>query len=77
MVTRIHDVTLRHGIRLGGPQAWKDRPGFTFFQAPTDVQLFQVGAKVNLAPNPASMGTRNPASADKPGVAPVEGSESH
>src|SRR5258708_38563848 len=28
MVTRIHDVTLQHGIRLGGPQAWKDRPGF-------------------------------------------------
>src|SRR4051812_24811423 len=24
MVARIHDVTLKHGIRLGGPQAWKD-----------------------------------------------------
>ena len=31
MVSRIHDVTLEHGIRLGGPQAWRDRPGFYLF----------------------------------------------
>ena len=73
MVTRIHDVTLQHGIRLGGPQAWKDRPGFTFFQAPTDVQLLQAGAKVNLAPSaPAS---RNAETSGKPGTSPIEGAE--
>ena len=48
LVTRIHDVTLQHGIRLGGPQAWKDRPGFTFFQGPGETQLIQFGARVNL-----------------------------
>jgi 2-keto-3-deoxy-L-rhamnonate aldolase RhmA len=72
MVTRIRDVTLEHGIRLGGPQAWKDRPdrqGFTFFQAPGETTLIQLGAQVNLSRNPA------PAASAKPGVAPTEGAE--
>jgi 2-keto-3-deoxy-L-rhamnonate aldolase RhmA len=72
MVTRIRDVTLEHGIRLGGPQAWKDRPdrpGFTFFQAPGETTLIQLGAQVNLSRNPA------PAGSAKPGVAPTEGAE--
>jgi 2-keto-3-deoxy-L-rhamnonate aldolase RhmA len=66
---KIHDVTLEHGIRLGGPQAWKDRPGFTFFQAPGETALIQLGAKVNLARNPA------PDASAKPGVAATEGAE--
>ena len=69
MVSRIHDVTLEHRIRLGGPQAWKDRPGFTFFQAPTDIALIREGAKANLSPNTV----RNA----QPGVAPTEGAEPH
>jgi 2-keto-3-deoxy-L-rhamnonate aldolase RhmA len=72
MVTRIHDVTLQHGIRLGGPQAWKDRPGFTFFQAPGEPQILQLGAKVNLAPKNAS---GVPQTGATPGVAPIEGAE--
>jgi 2-keto-3-deoxy-L-rhamnonate aldolase RhmA len=48
LVKRIHDVTLQHRIRLGGPQAWKDRPGFTFFQGPGETQLIRLGAKANL-----------------------------
>src|SRR6266700_4711556 len=68
MVTRIHDVTLQHGIRLGGPQAWKDRPGFTFFQGPGETQLIQSGARVNLALNPAGA---------QPRVAPIEGTAPH
>jgi len=48
LVTRIHDVTLKAGIRLGGPQNWMSRPGFTFFQAPGETELIQAGAKVNL-----------------------------
>jgi 2-keto-3-deoxy-L-rhamnonate aldolase RhmA len=70
MVERIRDVTLEHGIRLGGPQAWMGRPGFTFFQAPGEPQLIQLGAQVNLGRLPA------PTAAAKPGVAPTEGSES-
>jgi len=63
LVTRIHDVTLQHGIRLGGPQAWKGRTGFTFFQAPGEKELIRAGARVNLSANPET----------KSAVAPVEG----
>ena len=45
MVTRIHDVTLAHGVKLGGPDAWKDRPGFSFFQSTSEVPLIAAGAK--------------------------------
>jgi 2-keto-3-deoxy-L-rhamnonate aldolase RhmA len=60
MVTRIHDVVLKAGIKLGGPQNWKDRPGFTFFQAPGETELINLGAQVNLgtAPVPAGRGGR-------------------
>ena len=64
LVTRIHDVTLQHRIRLGGPQAWRDRPGFTFLQGPGETQLIQSGARVNLA-------------AHGGGVAPIEGATPH
>jgi 2-keto-3-deoxy-L-rhamnonate aldolase RhmA len=75
MVTRIHDVTLEHRIRLGGPQAWKDRPGFTFFQAPGEPQLIKLGAQVNLAPNGAQAGGRGPQAGGQSGVAATEGAE--
>src|SRR5579863_7067813 len=68
LVTRIHDVTLQHGIRLGGPQAWKDRPGFTFFQGPGETQLIQSGARVNLGTNQGGA---------KSGAAPIEGATPH
>ncbi len=68
LVTRIHDVTLRHALRLGGPQAWKDRPGFTFFQGPGESQLIRAGAQANLSTNPAQPGTAA-------GVAPIEGAK--
>jgi len=70
MVTKIRDVVLAHHIALGGPQAWKDRPeraGFTFFQAPGETNLIQLGARANLGTAPsAERGT---------GVAPIEGQE--
>jgi 2-keto-3-deoxy-L-rhamnonate aldolase RhmA len=56
LVTRIHDVVLKAGIKLGGPQNWKDRPGFTFFQAPGETELIQAGARVNLGLPPAPSG---------------------
>jgi 2-keto-3-deoxy-L-rhamnonate aldolase RhmA len=49
LVKRIHDVTLAHGIKLGGPQAWNTRAGFTFFQGPGEAQLIRIGAKANLS----------------------------
>src|SRR5437879_5367010 len=45
IVTKIHDVTLKAGLKLGGPLAWKDRPGFTFFQAGGETGLIKAGAK--------------------------------
>lgn len=68
MVSKIHDIALQHGIRLGGPLAWRDHPGFTFFQGPGETQLIHEGAKMVLSPNAARPD-------GKPGVAPIEGSE--
>jgi 2-keto-3-deoxy-L-rhamnonate aldolase RhmA len=48
LVTRIHDVTLKAGLRLGGPLMWKDRAGFTFFQGPGEPALIKSGAKISL-----------------------------
>jgi 2-keto-3-deoxy-L-rhamnonate aldolase RhmA len=50
MVTRIHDVTLKAGMRLGGPLMWKDRAGFTFLQGPGESALIKSGAQVTLRP---------------------------
>jgi len=49
LVKRIHDVTLEHGIKLGGPQFWNNRAGFSFFQGPGEAQLIRIGAKSNLS----------------------------
>ena len=56
LVTRIKDATLARGIKLGGPWAWKDRPGFSFFQAPGEAVLIKSGAQSILksAPAPAT-----------------------
>ena len=67
LVRRIHDATLAHGIKLGGPQAWKNRPGFSFFQAPGETAILRMGARVNLGLAPSNE--------SKPGVAPTEGAE--
>jgi 2-keto-3-deoxy-L-rhamnonate aldolase RhmA len=56
LVTRIHDVVLKAGLKLGGPQNWKDRPGYSFFQAPGETELINAGARVNLGLPPAPAG---------------------
>ncbi|MGH9662844.1 MAG: HpcH/HpaI aldolase family protein [Bryobacteraceae bacterium] len=55
LVTAIHDVTLKFGIKLGGPLAWKNRPGFSFFQGPGETNLLKSGAQVLLG-TPAGRG---------------------
>jgi 2-keto-3-deoxy-L-rhamnonate aldolase RhmA len=52
LVTTIHDVTLKTGHKLGGPLAWKDRPGFTFLQAPGEAIIIKQGAAVSLGTGP-------------------------
>jgi len=70
MVTTIHDTTLNAGLRLGGPLAWKARPGFTFFQGPGETALLRSGAQVSLGMAPAARGR-----ARQSGVAQIEGTE--
>jgi 2-keto-3-deoxy-L-rhamnonate aldolase RhmA len=53
LINRVHDVTLKAGIKLGGPWGWKNRPGYTFFQTAGEPELIEAGAKVDLAPTPA------------------------
>lgn len=67
LVTKIKDATLKVGLKLGGPLAWRSRPGYTFFQGPGESSLIQSGAKVALGMIPAP-DTRT-------GVAPTEGEE--
>ena len=62
MVTTIHDATLKAGRKLGGPQAWSNRDGFQFFQAPTEATFIRLGVRESLK----SSGS---------GVAGVEGAE--
>lgn len=67
LVTRVHDSVLKAGLSLGGPLAWKNRPGYTFFQGPGETSLIRSGAQVALGAIPTAE--------SKPGVAPTEGEE--
>lgn len=67
MVTTIHDTVLKAGLKLGGPLAWKGRPGYTFLQGPGETALIKLGAPVSLGAA-AKAGTKS-------GVAPIEGAE--
>jgi 2-keto-3-deoxy-L-rhamnonate aldolase RhmA len=49
MITRIRDETLHAGLHMGGPQAWMDREGFSFFQGPTAATLIRLGVETSLA----------------------------
>ena len=62
MVEDVRDATLAEGLALGGPQAWRERDGFQFFQGPSDANLLRLGVERSLA----TLGS---------GVAPIEGSE--
>lgn len=61
-VKKIHDATLKAGRKLGGPLAWANRSGFTFFQAGTESGFIRAGVKAALDAAPT-------------GVAPTEGAE--
>jgi len=67
MITKIKDATSKAGKKLGGPHAWKDRPGFTFFQGAGESSLIRMGAQVSLKGAVEPGGRR--------GVAATEGAE--
>ena len=60
IITYIRDTTLGAGRKLGGPQAWMDREGFSFFQGPSATALVRLGVRTSLDNAPA-------------GMAPIEG----
>ena len=61
MVDEIVDVGQEYDLWLGGPQAWMNRPEFSFFQAPSDTALLRLGVERSLAEAPT-------------GIAEIEGS---
>ncbi len=66
MVTKIRDSVTKAGKQLGGPLAWKDRQGYSFFQGPGETTLVRQGAKLVLT---------GESEGQKKGVAPIEGTE--
>lgn len=65
LATTVHDATLKAGKHLAGPLAWKQRPGYTFFQGPGETTLIRAGAKAALE-SPENQGPAK-------GIAPIEG----
>lgn len=62
MAAKVRDETRTAGRAVGGPYAWKDREGYSFFQAPPADVLVRRGAHALLAEA-------------SEGVAAIEGSE--
>jgi 2-keto-3-deoxy-L-rhamnonate aldolase RhmA len=46
----VHDATIKAGVRLCGPLAWRDRPDFTCFQAGSELAAIARGAHAELGP---------------------------
>jgi 2-keto-3-deoxy-L-rhamnonate aldolase RhmA len=55
MVARIHDITLKAGLKLGGPPSWRNRPGYSFSLGPEEPAFIKMGAKawIESLPTPA------------------------
>ena len=56
------NVERKAGRKLGGPLAWRNRRGFSFFQAQPEPALIRLGVEAALKAAP-------------PAVAPTEGAE--
>jgi 4-hydroxy-2-oxoheptanedioate aldolase len=65
MVSSVRDTATRAGRIVGGPLAWKNRPGYAFFQGPAETALIRCASRVSLGLQP----TGCPAT----GTAPIEG----
>ncbi|MGC4051902.1 MAG: aldolase/citrate lyase family protein [Paludibaculum sp.] len=66
LVKRIHDATLKSGLKLGGPHAWLKRPDFHFFQSSGESGIIRAGVQSILAAEQNKKA---------PGKAEIEGSE--
>ena len=65
IVTKVLQRTLAAGLKVGGPMAWKNRTGYSFFQGPTEAALLRCGTRVSLGLLPTGCPTT--------GIAPTEG----
>jgi 2-keto-3-deoxy-L-rhamnonate aldolase RhmA len=61
----VHDATIKAGVRLCGPIAWRDRPDFTCFQAGSETAAIARGVAAELGPLANTQG--------KPEVGPFAG----
>ncbi len=61
----VHDATIKAGVRLCGPFAWRDRPDFTCFQAGSETAAIARGVAAELGPLANTQG--------KPEVGPFAG----
>lgn len=68
LATKIHDATLKAGLKLGGPLAWKNRSGYSFFQGPGETSLLRSGAQVTLGmvPPPGARSVVAPTEGEQP-----------
>jgi len=69
LVSRSRDAIQGAKRIVGGPAAWKDRPGYHFFQSPGETSLIRLGAQVSLGL------LKGAGDGEKKGVAPIEGTE--
>ena len=46
----VHDATIKAGVRLCGPLAWRDRPDFSCFQAGSETAAIARGVAAELGP---------------------------
>jgi 2-keto-3-deoxy-L-rhamnonate aldolase RhmA len=68
LVTKVVQTTVKAGLKLGGPLAWKNsRKGYAFFQGPAESALIRCGVRVSLGLQPTGCPTG--------GVAATEGAE--
>jgi 2-keto-3-deoxy-L-rhamnonate aldolase RhmA len=68
LTVKVRDATLKAGKKVGGPQAWRTREGYSFFQGASEGSLIRGGTQSSLG-----LGGQQPA--DRSGVAPIEGQE--
>jgi 4-hydroxy-2-oxoheptanedioate aldolase len=66
LVSKARDAVLKHKKIVAGPLAWRERPGYHFFQGPGEGSLIRMGAKSALSG--ANEGAPK-------GVAVIEGTE--
>jgi 2-keto-3-deoxy-L-rhamnonate aldolase RhmA len=67
MVSKTQQAILGAGRKVGGPVGWMNRPGYSFFQGPSEVGILRCGARTAL--------NLQPSGCPSAGVAEIEGNE--